>query len=110
MLIQEQKNRKTMKVKIQSIKFDVKEQLNKHIEKKVRKIEKIYDKISHLDIYLKVEKPETASNKTVEIKATAPNAEFFASKTYNTFEEAIDSGVEAIERQILKHKEKILKK
>ncbi len=99
-----------MKVKIQSIKFDVKEKLEKHIEKKVKKIEKIYDKVTHLTVYLKVEKPESTTNKTAEIKAIAPNVEFFASKTYNTFEEAVDSCVEAIEKQILKHKEKTSKK
>ncbi len=99
-----------MKLTIQAIKFDAKEQLENHIEKKVKRIEKIYDKVTNLDVYLKVEKPESATNKTAEIKAVAPNVEFFASKTNDTFEEAVDSCVEALEKQILKHKEKTLKK
>ncbi len=99
-----------MKLTIQAIKFDAKEQLENHIEKKVKKIEKIYDKVTNLDVYLKVEKPESVANKTADIKVVAPNVEFFASKTNDTFEEAVDSCVEALEKQILKHKEKTSKK
>ena len=99
-----------MKLRIQSINFDATEKLEAYIDKKTKKLEKFFDEIKTVEVYLKVTKPETAANKQAEIKVTAPNAEFFASKTCDTFEEAVDLGLEAIEKQVMKYKEKIIKK
>ena len=99
-----------MKVMIQSINFDATEKLEEYVNKKAKKIEKFFDEIRIIDVYLKVIKPETATNKKAEIKVTAPNVEFFASKTCDTFEEAVDLALEAIEKQVIKFKEKIAKK
>ena len=99
-----------MKVMIQSINFDATEKLEEYVNKKAKKIEKFFDEIRIIDVYLKVIKPETATNKQAEIKVTAPNVEFFASKTCDTFEEAVDLALEAIEKQVIKLKEKIAKK
>lgn len=99
-----------MKLRIQSVNFSATEKLEAYIEKKVKKIEKIFDSIMTVDVYLKVTKPETAENKQAEVKITAPNVDFFASKTCDTFEEAVELSLEAIEKQVVKHKEKINKK
>ena len=99
-----------MKLRIQSINFDATEKLEEYVNKKAKKIEKFFDEIRIIDVYLKVIKPETATNKQAEIKVTAPNVEFFASKTCDTFEEAVDLALEAIEKQVIKFKEKIAKK
>ena len=99
-----------MKLRIQSINFDASAQLEAHISKKVSKLEKTFDKVKSIDVYLKVVKPETAENKTAEIKVAAPGVEFFASKTCNSFEEAVDLCVDALEKQIHKHKDKMNKK
>lgn len=99
-----------MNINIQSINFDATEKLQAHITKKVNKLSKIYDDILNTDIHLKVIKPETAQNKEAQIKISAPNIDFFASKVCDTFEEAIDLGLEAIEKQIKKHKDKIQSK
>ena len=93
-----------MKVMIQSINFDATEKLEEYVNKKAKKIEKFFDEIRIIDVYLKVIKPETATNKQAEIKVTAPNVEFFASKTCDTFEEAVDLALEAIEKQVIKFK------
>ncbi|HRG03707.1 MAG: ribosome-associated translation inhibitor RaiA [Paludibacteraceae bacterium] len=99
-----------MKFRIQSINFDATEKLEAYINKKAMKLSKVFDEIMTMDVYLKVVKPETATNKEAEIKVTAPNVEFFASKTCDTFEEAVDLGLEAIEKQVIKYKEKLAKK
>lgn len=99
-----------MKLRIQSINFDATSQLEAHINKKVSKLEKFFDELQAVDVYLKVVKPETADNKTAEIKILIPNVEFFASKTCDTFEEAIDLSVDALEKQVRKHREKYIKK
>lgn len=98
-----------MKLRIQSINFDATATLESYISKKLSKLEKNFDEILTLDVYLKVVKPESSTNKESEIKVSMPNVDFFASKTCNTFEEAVDLTIEALDKQIRKHKEKTLK-
>jgi len=94
---------------IQSIKFEASEKLNAYIEKKLGKLEKIFDDVLSSEVKLKVIKPETNANKEVEITVVAPNKKFFASKIADTFEQATDECVEAIEKQIQKKKKKSFK-
>ena len=98
-----------MKLRIQSINFDATTALELYINKKALKLEKFFDEIINIEVYLKVVKPETATNKEAEIKVSIPSVDFFASKTCDTFEEAIDLTLEAIEKQIRKYKEKSTK-
>ena len=95
-----------MEIRIQSINFDAAEHLRAHIEKRVSKLEKLCEGVSVADINLKVTKPETDNNKDAQIRLKAAGNEFFASKVADSFEQAIDECAEAIERQILKAKEK----
>ena len=95
-----------MEVRIQSIHFDASEQLQAFIQKTVAKLEKYYDDIKKVEVSLKVVKPETAENKEAGVKVIIPNGEFYASKICNTFEESVDLSVEALEKQLVKHKEK----
>ena len=95
-----------MEVRIQSIHFDASEQLQAFIQKKVSKLEKYYEDIKKVEVSLKVVKPETAENKEAGVKVIIPNGEFYASKICNTFEESVDLSVEALEKQLVKHKEK----
>ena len=95
-----------MDVRIQSIHFDASEQLQAFIQKKVSKLEKYYEDIKKVEVSLKVVKPEVAANKEAGIKILIPNGEFYASKVCDTFEEAIDLDVEALEKQLVKYKEK----
>ncbi len=76
------------------------------VQKKAVKLEKYYDDIKKVEVSLKVVKPETAENKEAGIKVIIPNGEFYASKICDTFEEAIDLSVEALEKQLVKYKEK----
>ena len=95
-----------MEVRIQSIHFDASEQVQVFIQKKVAKLEKYYDDIKKVEVSLKVVKPETAENKEAGVKVIVPNGDFYASKICDTFEEAIDLSVEAVEKQLVKYKEK----
>jgi len=99
-----------MKLRIQSINFDATTALESYINKKTSKLDKFFDEILNVEVYLKVVKPETAINKEAEIKISIPGVDFFASKTCDTFEEAIDLTVDALEKQIRKYKEKTTKK
>ncbi|MFI3296116.1 MAG: ribosome-associated translation inhibitor RaiA [bacterium] len=95
-----------MKISIQSIKFDATEKLEQFIEKKLAKLELLSDEIQSVEVYLKVVKPETSNNKEAEIVVFVPNSKIFASKICDTFEEAVVSSIEAVEKQMKKMKDK----
>jgi len=99
-----------MKLRIQSINFDATATLESYINKKTSKLDKFFDEIINVEVYLKVVKPETATNKEAEIKISIPNVDFFASKTCDSFEEAVDLTIDALEKQIRKYKEKTTNK
>ena len=64
------------------------------------------ESVTGFDVTLKVVKPETAMNKEASIKLTVPNSEdLFASKVADTFEEAVDLAIDALDRQLVKLKE-----
>ena len=95
-----------MELRIQSINFEATEQLKAFIEKKVNKVSKFNDAVMKAEIILKVVKPETSKNKDASIKLSLKNGEAFANKTADTFEEAVVLCFEALEKQIIKTKEK----
>lgn len=95
-----------MELTIQSVNFDATDQLKAFVEKKIKKIERFADDIILAEVILKVVKPETAKNKDAAIKLKLRHSEAFANKTADTFEEAIDLTIVALEKQILKTKEK----
>lgn len=95
-----------MEIRIQTIHFDASQQLEAFIQKKVSKLGKYLDGIQFAEVTLKVTKPESAQNKEAGIKLIVPNQDFFASKISDTFEESIDEVVDALEKQLLKFKEK----
>lgn len=88
-----------MEIRIQSIHFDASEQLQSFIQKKVTKLERLYDDIKVVEVSLKVVKPESVKNKEAGIKIIIPNNEFYASKVNDTFEESIDEGLDAPDRK-----------
>ena len=107
MLIQEQKKKEViMEIRIQSIHFDATSQLEAFMEKKVSKLDQYFDGIQKAEVTLKVVKPETAMNKQAGVLLKLKNGDCFAEKTADTFEEAIDVSVEALEKQLVKFKEK----
>lgn len=95
-----------MNISIQSVHFDATVQLKEFIEKKVSKLEKIADFIVDAEVILKVVKPEVANNKEASIKLNIKSGELFANKIADTFEEAVVLSIEALEKQVLKTKEK----
>jgi len=96
-----------MDVRIQAIHFDAAEKLVSFINKKAERLARHFAAITAVDVTLKVVKPETAMNKQAIIKVTVPQeAELVADKTADTFEEAVDLALEALERQLEKRKDK----
>lgn len=96
-----------MEIRIQSIHFDASDRLEAFVQKKVSKLEQFYDQILSAEVTLRVVKPEASQNKQASILLKIKNGDCFAEKTNNTFEEAIDQAVVALEKQLIKTKEKI---
>ena len=95
-----------MDVRIQSIKFDASEKLVAFINKKAERLQRHYPTIISADFKLTVVKPESANNKQVVVKVAFPGGEYVADKTADTFEEAVDVALEAIDRKMEKSKDK----
>ncbi len=96
-----------MNIKVNAVHFTADQKLIDFVNKKVAKMDTFYDGIISAEVSLKVEKPETVNNKISEVKISLPAAEnLFARKQADSFEEATDLAVEAIRRQIKRHKEK----
>lgn len=92
-----------MEIKIKAIHFDATEKLQQFVNKKVEKLIKHHEEINDVEVTLKVVKPETAMNKEAAIKLALPQAaDLFASKTADSFEEAVDLAVDALKRQLEK--------
>ncbi len=94
-----------MEIRIQAIHFDASQKLEEFINRKAERLARRFATISLIDVTLKVVKPETAMNKEAIVKAVVPQQDdMIADKTADTFEEAIDMCLEAIERQLEKVK------
>lgn len=96
-----------MELQIKAIHFDISEKLTAFVNKKIEKLIRRFDFITDVDVNLRLVKPETAMNKEAGIKLMVPGLpDLFASKTANTFEEAIDLAILALEPQLEKAKDK----
>lgn len=95
-----------MNIKIHSIRFDADSKLLAFIEHKVKKLPQYYNGIIGAEVFLRLEKVQDMENKIVEIKLFIPGNDVFAKKQSKSFEESCDECVEALTRQLKKHKEK----
>lgn len=96
-----------MKVNVHAVNFTVDGKLVNFIQERMNKLEKYYDKVVDSDVFLKVEKTSDKENKIVEIKVNVPGDDFVVKKQCKTFEEAVENASDALERLLLKRKEKL---
>ncbi len=97
-----------MKLQMHSIHFDADVKLLSFIQKKLDKLETYYDRIIDGEVFLRVENDDSRENKVVEIKLNGPKNQFFSKERARSFEAGTDAAVEALRRQLKKHKEKAL--
>jgi len=95
-----------MKVNINSIHFKTDKKLDIFIIDKMTKLSGLYDGLIGGDVTLKLESKGEPVNKVVEIRLVIPGNDLYAKKQSKTFEEATDTAIEALRRQLKKHKEK----
>lgn len=96
-----------MDIRIQAIHFDATEKLEAFIAKKAERLARRFPDITTFDVTLKVVKPETVMNKQAVVKLSVPQQpDRVADKTANTFEEAVDTAIEALEHQLARTKDR----
>ena len=97
-----------MNVNIQTVHFDADSKLIEHIEKKIEKLSHYNDRITNVDVYLKLDNVvHNIKDKIAEIKVKIPRHEFFVKQLSKSFEESFDMALEAVITQIKKKKEKV---
>ncbi len=96
-----------MRIKVQSIHFDADRKLLGFIQEKVDKLILFYEDIIDGEVFLRLDNSSNAENKITEIKLNTPGKVMFAKERCKTFEEATDTAVEALRKQITRHKEKL---
>ena len=96
-----------MKVTINSVKFKADKKLEDFIQEKVKKLTNNYNGVIGSEVILKLENSENPENKVAEIKLIIPGYDLFAKKQSKTFEESTDLAVDALKKQLIRHKDKI---
>ncbi len=93
-----------MNLKIQSVKFNAEDHLLEFIEGKMAKLEHFVDYVVAAQVILKLDKDHEKGNKLVTIRVEIPGGELVTEQRSRTFEESVDEGIDALKRQIEKHK------
>ncbi|MDR1672339.1 MAG: ribosome-associated translation inhibitor RaiA [Bacteroidales bacterium] len=96
-----------MDIKINSVHFDADTKLVERINKKLGKLAQFFDGIIGAEVFLRLENVQGDENKIVEIKLLIPGNDLFVKKQSKTFEDALNKGVESLNRQVTKYKEKL---
>lgn len=96
-----------MIVNAQSVNFNADAKLIAFIQTRMDKLDLFYDKIISADVHMKVENTSSKENKIVEIKVLVPKNKFIVKKQCKSFEEAVDSACNSLERKLVKRKEKL---
>jgi len=96
-----------MNVNIQTVHFDADTKLVSYIEKKLSKLSQFHERITKVDVYLKLDNiVHNIKDKVAEIRVLIPRYEFFVKQSSKSFEESFDLALESLITQIKRQKEK----
>ena len=82
---------------------DITDPLRTYVEDKVSKLERHFDHVTNVHVILSVEKLNQKAEATVHISG----GDVFADASHDDMYAAIDALVDKLDRQVLKHKEKV---
>ncbi|HMC98596.1 MAG TPA: HPF/RaiA family ribosome-associated protein, partial [Ferruginibacter sp.] len=96
-----------MNVNIQTVHFDADSKLVSLIERKLAKLEQYHDRITKVDVFLKLDNiVHTIKDKVAEIKVHIPRHNFFVKQSSKSFEESFDMALDSVITQIKRRKDK----
>lgn len=97
-----------MNVQIQTVHFDADTKLLEHINKRLDKLKTFHDKITGVEVYLRLDNlSQKIRDKVAEIKVSVPKHSLFAKHESKIFEESFDLAFDSLVAQIKKTKEKM---
>lgn len=91
-----------------SIRFNADQKLIDFIQKKADKLDKFFERIIDGEVFMRLDKDDNMENKIIEVKLNIPRNQLFAKERAKTFEAAADLAIDALKKQIIKHKDKIM--
>ncbi|MDV3242915.1 MAG: ribosome-associated translation inhibitor RaiA [Methylocaldum sp.] len=92
-----------MQISIPGHHIDVTEALRNYVMEKMQRIERHFDKIVNVHVVLEVQKLAQKAEATVQVNG----ASLFAQEESEDLYAAIDGMVDKLDRQVVKHKEKV---
>ncbi len=97
-----------MNISIQTVHFDADKKLLEFVQKKLDKLATFHDRITKVEVYLKLESlAHTIKEKVVEIKIHIPKQDCFVKASATRFQTAFDQAFDSITNQLKKKKERI---
>lgn len=94
-----------MQINITGHHIEVTEALRNYVDKRFARLQRHYDNITHAHVVLTVEKQRQKAESTLNLSG----ADIFATSEHEDMYAAIDGLVDKLDRQVLKHKEKLKK-
>ncbi len=96
-----------MDLKIQTVHFDADEKLVDYITKKVEKLNTFHDRITKVDVFLKLDNiVHTIKDKVVELRVHVPRHDFFVKASSKSFEESFENALVSMINQIKRQKDR----
>ncbi|GIU43218.1 ribosome hibernation promoting factor [Shewanella algidipiscicola] len=94
-----------MQINLTGHHIEITQSLRNYVEEKFTKLERHFDQINNVHVILNVEK----LMQKVEAKLHLSGGEIFATSEHADMYAAIDSLIDKLDRQVIKHKEKLTK-
>ncbi len=98
-----------MNVQIQAVKFDADRKLIEFVEAKMAKLDRFIERATGADVILKLDKDNEKGNKVAIIRIEVPGDDLVAEARSKSFEESVDNAIDALKKQIEKHKDRFAK-
>ncbi len=93
-----------MKVNITSVHFKTDKKLENFIERKISKLSGMIEGAIGSEVILKLEPSDKRDNKVAEIRLLIKGYDLYAKKQSKTFEQATDTAIDALKKQLEKYK------
>lgn len=95
-----------MKINIKSLKFRAKKELKEYVNEKVNKLSRFAGNIISADVTLMLDSGNIPENKICEIRLVVPGNDEFVKKNAMTFEGAILTSVDVLQKVLQRKKVK----
>lgn len=92
-----------MQVNLTGHHVDITDSMRAYVDEKIARLERHFDHVTNVHVILSVEKLNKKAEATVHIAG----ADVFADSTHEDMYAAIDSLVDKLDRQVIRHKEKV---